>query len=616
VYGLLQSHEDIPRSGFWYSPIFDSLSKPPAPVAKDTMVERTRGYLASRDWPHLDSLLTPLLASEGRSGMCAFLDTLVRDSAADTVRPTPRLFDIAKALKNCGKNDAAIRCLDMMKRRKDFSTAVSEKSFAYLSAELQFLQGNYKKAIDEYKKIEKKYGPASDVLIAIAKAYRKLDQQDDAVKWYSRHLALYPASSLSQDILWYKGWVEEENEEYDSARTSYRKFHSRFGSASRAEEVYVRVGLCYYKEEKYVPAVTTFNAFARSHPQSNQLPAALYWKGKCQVELKRYNDAKETFADLAGMKPTEYYSFRAREMLKVLGDTILADFAFDALLDIAAARAWLDSISRDSVPAAALTGADSVACKRGVMLAVLGQVDIADCFIKPIERQYPSNLTLQFDLSLLFSICDAPAQSYRIGRRLTWRIPAECQREMPLPLYALLYPLSYNEAICREAAKNKMESSLISGLIRQESIFDSKIVSPVGAVGLMQIMPSTGAGIARNLGEPFAADSLLNPALNIRYGCFYLRRLMDEFDQNVILALAGYNGGPQNVKRWYARNHKRALDIFIEDIGFSETRKYVKLVLANYWTYLRLRRTFEIAFANGRGNALASLPQEPEPREQ
>jgi soluble lytic murein transglycosylase-like protein len=85
-------------------------------------------------------------------------------------------------------------------------------------------------------------------------------------------------------------------------------------------------------------------------------------------------------------------------------------------------------------------------------------------------------------------------------------------------------------------------------------------------------------------------DSLTQPGFNIRYGVYYLRELLDQFNENLVLVLAGYNGGPHNARKWYERNKHEEFDLFVEDLLYSETRNYVKKVLGNYWTYQYLAR--------------------------
>jgi soluble lytic murein transglycosylase len=139
-----------------------------------------------------------------------------------------------------------------------------------------------------------------------------------------------------------------------------------------------------------------------------------------------------------------------------------------------------------------------------------------------------------------------------------------------------------------EALKWNLDPSFTYAVIRQESVFDPEVVSPAGAIGLMQIMPATGKTIARELGEPFSIESLYSPEVNIRYGTYYLYKLSKEFDNSREFTLAGYNGGPPKAKEWQERGRDKDPDLMIEGIVFSETRNYVKKVMANFWMYSQI----------------------------
>lgn len=128
------------------------------------------------------------------------------------------------------------------------------------------------------------------------------------------------------------------------------------------------------------------------------------------------------------------------------------------------------------------------------------------------------------------------------------------------------YPLRYEEIVVGHAANYRLEPELVAAVIYQESKFDADAVSSSGAVGLMQLLPETGQGIAdRTGGEAWEPDDLLNPELNVRYGSWYLRHLLDKYGDER-LALAAYNAGQTNVDEWRARG---------VGIQFDETRHYV-----------------------------------------
>ncbi len=136
-----------------------------------------------------------------------------------------------------------------------------------------------------------------------------------------------------------------------------------------------------------------------------------------------------------------------------------------------------------------------------------------------------------------------------------------------------------------------VEPAVALGLIRQESSFDAGAGSPVGARGLMQLMPATAAAVARRLNEPASVPALTaDPAYNMRLGTAYLRGLMDQFDGALPLALAGYNAGPQRVQAWLtAQGDPLAGGVdmldWIEMIPFNETRNYVQRVIENIVIY-------------------------------
>lgn len=147
----------------------------------------------------------------------------------------------------------------------------------------------------------------------------------------------------------------------------------------------------------------------------------------------------------------------------------------------------------------------------------------------------------------------------------------------------LLYPWVYYEEIL--AQKSNVQAELIMALIRQESAFDLRARSPVGATGLMQLMYST----ARILDRSMSRRDLLDPEKNIRVGTKYFEKLMKNFNGNAIKALAGYNAGPLKVVEWQKRYPTDNELLFAELIPYMETRDYVALVLRNYYIYQQIK---------------------------
>jgi soluble lytic murein transglycosylase len=131
------------------------------------------------------------------------------------------------------------------------------------------------------------------------------------------------------------------------------------------------------------------------------------------------------------------------------------------------------------------------------------------------------------------------------------------------------YPLKYEQIVRGHARNYQLDPALLAAVIYQESKFRSDAKSDSGAIGLMQLQPATAKGIAlRTGGSRFQTNDLYDPEINVRYGSWYLRHLLDKYDDERT-ALAAYNAGQRNVDEWRAQG---------KDIQFSETREYVDRV--------------------------------------
>lgn len=153
-----------------------------------------------------------------------------------------------------------------------------------------------------------------------------------------------------------------------------------------------------------------------------------------------------------------------------------------------------------------------------------------------------------------------------------------------------VYPYPYRALIEEAAARHQLEPNLVVALIRNESKFNPVAHSTEGALGLMQIMPETGAWIANQTGRPFKDDDLLDPAQNIEMGCWYLQNLNKEFAGDTVVVLAAYNGGRTNVRDWLDSQTWSGERHTLTQIPFPETRTYVGRVLRDEQIYRRLYR--------------------------
>jgi soluble lytic murein transglycosylase len=153
-------------------------------------------------------------------------------------------------------------------------------------------------------------------------------------------------------------------------------------------------------------------------------------------------------------------------------------------------------------------------------------------------------------------------------------------------LWRFDFPQAYQDLVTKFANKSGAPEALVYAIMRAESQFNSVAVSPVGARGLMQLMPYTVAQLAKLGGEPPVSDEdLLKPENNLRLGARYLARLFKKFSGEIPLVAASYNAGPHRVYSWLSTFGSLEMDEFIEHVPFVETRNYVKKVVRNYVVY-------------------------------
>lgn len=167
---------------------------------------------------------------------------------------------------------------------------------------------------------------------------------------------------------------------------------------------------------------------------------------------------------------------------------------------------------------------------------------------------------------------------------LGWKIWTSDEVQM-----RFVYMWPYQGEILEYSDKNKIDPFLVAAVIKNESDFDRKAVSGVGAIGLMQIMPDTGEWIAKQMGiKKFDVRDLYSANVNIRLGCWYLGELEYEFQRNWVLMMVAYNAGRGNTKAWMQQSGWDYDFNRIEDIPYSDTREYVKKVLHDRDEYYKL----------------------------
>ncbi|MFN3476193.1 MAG: transglycosylase SLT domain-containing protein, partial [Candidatus Methylomirabilales bacterium] len=313
----------------------------------------------------------------------------------------------------------------------------------------------------------------------------------------------------------------------------------------------------------------------RGSPLADQ---ALYWLGRTKELMKRPKEAIRIYQGLLQSPQSDYYQLRAREaLLRLTGGRLTIDQRRETRDERLETKAFTPP--KETPPLAKARELFELRLKK-----------------EAVEEYWELALASPDDLGLLKEALNTFTEAGRFDKAL-WMAkkilkPLYHQRPKAEPIpgfWSYLFPLGYFPLIKSEASTVDLDPYLVLAVIREESAFQKDAVSWAGARGLMQLLPQTAELMAKEmkLAKP-PLDGLDSPPLNIALGTRYLSHLLQEFSGDLALALAAYNAGPHQVRRWLEKYGSASPEVFIEEIPFPETSNYVKRVLGSYDRYLTL----------------------------
>ncbi len=326
---------------------------------------------------------------------------------------------------------------------------------------------------------------------------------------------------------------------------------------------------------KLTEARTWAQSLLKNNPDSELAPTAAFWLGQWAPDPAQ---REEDWQILINTYPQSYYTWRA---LSLLGKPV------GTFTTVRQQTPTLDPTRRQSLNLT--TGSET--------LQALYEIGVTDLAWSRWQWEFQNRVEPTASEQLTDGLIRLGVGDYLDGIFMLENLQQRARTEpdtatfmAPILQYPgywfALYPLPFWDKIQAWSAKHQMNPVLVISLIRQESRFEVGIRSVVGATGLMQVMPETGAWIAPQIGlESYQLDNV-DDSLNL--GIWYFAHTHELHDENTLLALAGYNAGPGNVADWLQRFGYSDPDKFIEQIPFPETYGYVKSIFGNYWNYLRL----------------------------
>lgn len=341
------------------------------------------------------------------------------------------------------------------------------------------------------------------------------------------------------------------------------------GDSTGARDLWER-GWNAYRRDDFETAVTLWADLAEVYPEHGDAQRGRYWQARALEKLGRPGDARRIYSGMIASSDTS--DFYGRRAMARLGEAPVSS----EISEIQLAQASESRFPSDP------------RLDRAKLLTDLGLDELARREMELVEDAANPRDLLALR-ALVLGREGKRRESIALLREAFPALGGPQQSTVPEEILRAYYPLDYQETIVAAARANGLPPSLVAGIIRQESAFDPRATSPVGARGLMQLMPMTAREMSSRLALRAPQDGLYDPEYSIELGAAYLKQLLRMFDGNVELAVAGYNGGPNRIQRlWNEAGPAPELDDFVENLGLEESRDYVKRILVLADSYRQL----------------------------
>ncbi len=463
-------------------------------------------------------------------------------------------------IKNYPKSKGAYYSLKLIKPKTKSDFKVCGKVYYY--------HANHKNAIKYFKKSH----PDDAVNYYLGRIYYSRKDYSKSLKYFSLSnwaTAYYYRGRIYEDVNKFNRAIEV----YDSLYALHRKSNyatrglkrkafllEDMGDTLKAVETFLKIAESNTKFRAAMQLYKIGNLHKAEDILKNYSTSNfIYWRTKVKEQLGEPVDSLKDY--LVTAHPLSYYS--------------LVQLGHDIILDTASLDTWVRQFG-DSV--VSFSTQDSLHIHNAVRYFHLNEIGYAEKELKMVNSENAMNI---LHLSQLCADYGADKQSILYALRLRKLAEKNDMHKFAHELFELIYPVRYTFSI----KEQQMDLSLCLAMIWQESLFDPEAESPARAKGLMQIIPSTGNKIARELHEK--SYSLDNPLVSIKFGCHYFLKSLNDFN-SVPLSLAAYNAGPFRIKQWLKKDRNSKLDEFIELIPYTETRNYVKSVLSRQIIYKKL----------------------------
>ena len=311
-------------------------------------------------------------------------------------------------------------------------------------------------------------------------------------------------------------------------------------------------------------AVEHFDTYRRRFPGGNWYGASIFWAARAREAASDSAGARVLYRQVLGDDPIGYYGIESARSLGV--------------------EPW-DFLELRATPPVRLRSDHAALIRRMTSLRELGWKGRA---LRELAARSGPRESRDDRLGVAVGLNEAGFTWQ--GTSIAWGVYRARSGLWSEDLLRAVYPLIYDAVLLERADIERLDPTLVAALVRRESQFDRDVVSRAGATGLMQLMPATGAEVARRVRiAEYRSDQLVVPEVNLVLGSRYLRELLERRGGAVVPALISYNAGPHRFTAWRRfPEFSASTSLMIDRIPFSETRRYVKAILSYRYIYRNL----------------------------
>ncbi len=416
-------------------------------------------------------------------------------------------------------------------------------------------------------------------LFNLAEVARAEDDDDGFLRILGQLRQEAPSSPWMEQALLSEGNIYLLKRDYDRAIESYGELQQRFPEGSRASYAHWKVAWLSLRQGKNAEAKNAFEQQIALYPASAEVPAALYWRGRLAEEDNDPGMARAYYQKLSGRFQNYYYGELARVRLRQLKQE--DDPPQYALLDRVPPIESNAKVTEEEAPS------DNLRVQKAELLENGALVEFAVRELQAAAEEEKGNW-LPAAKARFYQDAGRYDMAIETLKRTVPNYFALDLPSLPRTYWEGLFPKPYWTDLKKSSSENALDPYLVASLIRQESAFNPNAVSNKNAVGLMQLLPKVGKGVAKQEKiKHFSPAQLFTPSMNLQLGTRYFRSMVDKFGA-FEYALAAYNAGSDRVQDWQGYGKYRDVQEFVESIPFTETREYVQAIMRNANLYRQL----------------------------